>query len=742
MKRISVFLIAVVLITGVVGFGGCNEEANEPAIFTYAGNTTVMSQTISPMGGTIEAGHSGTPIDGIEVEFPEGALTEDTNISLGYNTGTLTPNEGIYAGVAFTIDTGNVSQFGQAVIVKAPFENIDGTPVPYYVDSDGRLHPTLLLEVDRATETFTFAIFHASTFTWIVSLLAGSETLSTTLSEPVILSYETGYYPAYDSFQIDNEETEYTEGGECFGMSAFSTWYYMQKKYQYIEGNLYPNYMEKIDTDADGNPLYGQDIIATRAHIAISQVWDTVYSGPVGSALTLSDADKWASITSAMENTAGPVLIYLQESIPFFFGPHAVAAYAYNNHGHLFIYDPNHEGEEEYIEYDIPDRSFHWYGIFDDLALLGDYHSITDEPEEPYENILEDADANFHGSGIATIDVTSHSQGQAVDERNIVLRGKIHSSQVLITELKVYRGFTQLGSTKVGYSGSFSLSVSLESGFNSLYFITKGKDDQGDPIQVPNSMSELGLLIIVDEEPIYFPDPNLRAAIREAISKPTGDIYPSDLEGLTELDAAWKDIANLTGLEYCGSLTSLVLAKNQISDISALSNLTSLEVLSLEGNQINEISPLSNLTSLTFLALDSNPIDDISPLANLTTLEILVFYDNPIEDISPLVNLTNLTDLGLEYGQISDISPLVTLTNLEWLSLVGNQIEDISPLTNLTNLTHLHLGDNEISDIEALVDNPGLAEGDRVYLYNNPLNSDSINIYIPQLEARGVDVYY
>jgi hypothetical protein len=41
-----------------------------------------------------------------------------------------------------------------------------------------------------------------------------------------------------------------------------------------------------------------------------------------------------------------------------------------------------------------------------------------------------------------------------------------------------------------------------------------------------------------------------------------------------------------------------------------------------------------------------------------------------------------------------------------------------------------------------LVDNPGIDADDEVYLWNNPLNSDSINTYIPELEARGVTVYY
>ena len=201
-------------------------------------------------------------------------------------------------------------------------------------------------------------------------------------------------------------------------------------------------------------------------------------------------------------------------------------------------------------------------------------------------------------------------------------------------------------------------------------------------------------------EVVTFPDPNLEAIIRVVIGKPTGDIYPSDLDSLIHLSADFKHIADVTGLEYC--------------------------------------------TSLTWLALNGNQISDLSPLANLTNLTSLELYANMIQisDISPLASLTNLTYLGLWSNQISDISPLANLTNLTSLHLQLNQISDISPLTSLTNLISLYIGANQISDVSPLVDNGGLSEGDQVSLGANPLSSDSINIYIPQLEARGVVVYY
>ena len=267
-----------------------------------------------------------------------------------------------------------------------------------------------------------------------------------------------------------------------------------------------------------------------------------------------------------------------------------------------------------------------------------------------------------------------------------------------------------------------------------------------------------------EEEAVTFADPNLEAAIREAIGKPTGPIYPSDLEGLPSLSASEKNIADLTGLECATSLTSLGLDDNQISNVSPLANLTSLQQLWLGDNQISDISPLANLTSLTGLYLYSNQISTISPLANLTNLMSLSLRYNQISNISPLANLTNLTwldlegnqistisplsnltsltGLSLQYNQISNVSPLVNLTNLQQLWLGDNQISDISPLSNLTNLTWLDLEGNQISDISPLVDNEGLSEGDEIYLTGNPLSSDSINIYIPQLEARGVIVDY
>jgi len=93
------------------------------------------------------------------------------------------------------------------------------------------------------------------------------------------------------------------------------------------------------------------------------------------------------------------------------------------------------------------------------------------------------------------------------------------------------------------------------------------------------------------------------------------------------------------------------------------------------------------------------------------------------------LNIANLT--GLEYR-----------TGLRYFYLHLNHISAISAIANLANLTVLYLQINRISDIGPLVQNEGLGTGDLVNVQVNSLSSDSINIYIPRLKARGVTVIY
>ena len=83
--------------------------------------------------------------------------------------------------------------------------------------------------------------------------------------------------------------------------------------------------------------------------------------------------------------------------------------------------------------------------------------------------------------------------------------------------------------------------------------------------------------VVEAQTPVNFPDANLVVRIREAIEKPTGAIYDTDLQTITILNANNSEISDLTGLEYCINITELSLNNNQIDDIGALACLTSLQ---------------------------------------------------------------------------------------------------------------------------------------------------------------------
>jgi hypothetical protein len=114
-----------------------------------------------------------------------------------------------------------------------------------------------------------------------------------------------------------------------------------------------------------------------------------------------------------------------------------------------------------------------------------------------------------------------------------------------------------------------------------------------DPATTISMSQDCSITANFDEgEAVTFADPNLEAAIREAIDVPERPIYRSDLAGLTSFSASARNISDLAGLEHCIDLTHLDLSHNQIGNIAPVGNLTDLAYLQLDLNQISNISPL------------------------------------------------------------------------------------------------------------------------------------------------------
>ena len=235
---------------------------------------------------------------------------------------------------------------------------------------------------------------------------------------------------------------------------------------------------------------------------------------------------------------------------------------------------------------------------------------------------------------------------------------------------------------------------------------------------------------------INIPDPNLRAAIAEAIGlPPSTPIFRGHLGNLTRLDAINANISDLTGLEDATNLRRLNLGaeyveaegrsinSNSVLDFSPLTGLTKLRSLSLGDNNISDISVVAGLTNLTDLNVDNNSVSDISAVSGLTNLTSLFLGNNSISDISVVAGLTNLTDLNVDNNSVSDISVVSGLTNLTSLFLGNNTISDISVVAGLTNLTDLNVDNNSVSDISAV---SGLTNLTSLFLGNNSISDISM----------------
>ncbi|MBN2858517.1 MAG: hypothetical protein JXN63_08975, partial [Candidatus Delongbacteria bacterium] len=480
-------LMLAVILVGMLVWSCSEEGSTEPqittdsgAIFAIGDDVDIVTETLSDAGGTIAISGTGTHLDGAFFIFPAGALPSTTNITIGYNEGTLNLPEGMSSSGAKTlsIHTDGVSKFSQPVEITIPYYDEQNLPIPFYVDENKQLKPVLVTNINKIDKTLTFLTTHASLWTWIIDLFTDTP------------DEDTKFRPAVDGFQIVNYGSTINNGGECFGMTTFAQWYYDTKMES--NGEFYSKYMNFVGIDSQGNNLTGQDVIATRSHSASNQSWN--WSEYILPNINTDDEYRYNSIVTAIKLTKRPVNLSIKrvDENENFIGGHAVLAYGVDeDDGQLFLYDPNHPGETTEIIYDLRNSTFQQYGNYSRFFLNG---TGTYDLSESFENIFVDAEHDFTSDNMPNISITSHENGESIYSRNINLYGVVESSEILIKQLDVLvedERFT----TSVSEDGSFTVGISLNIGRQSLRFVTK--DESGEIISPNNIDSNPFILNVV-----------------------------------------------------------------------------------------------------------------------------------------------------------------------------------------------------------------------------------------------------
>jgi len=468
----SFFVFAMLLGTGGCGGGGASGTdwasgiPATPASYT-AGTTAMLAQaTIDPAGGTLE-GPAGSPLEGVVVTFPAGAVSAPTVFHLGHDQGgafTHIP-AGEQPSLVLVLESEGQREFGQALRIEFPFTDPDAYPVPYYITPEGALRVLEPLPLDRASGRAGFRTWHASNFAWKNTLPASGDRI-----------YFNGFRPGTDGFSFANTiRDEYAPGGRCVGIAAFTKWYKLTHG-----GGLYSMFTDIVPSKAKERSITAQEVLATRAHLS------TALAGAGFD--PLPPAQAVVSIQDAL--MAGEVGVQIGVSGN---GDHALLAIGFSDN-QIAVYDSNWPGQWKAIDYAFSadgKTSTIGYGAWHEVNVMGDPPQI-----EGFASMLRDAQAGFHQENQTQIEVTSHENGEEVGEYEVQLEGKLHSGQVRIEEVRVqveYEdgswGEEQTKSLAVGQE-DFQVALELVAGENRIHFKTSGKDMSGALVDIPNDKSK------------------------------------------------------------------------------------------------------------------------------------------------------------------------------------------------------------------------------------------------------------
>jgi Leucine Rich repeats (2 copies) len=173
---------------------------------------------------------------------------------------------------------------------------------------------------------------------------------------------------------------------------------------------------------------------------------------------------------------------------------------------------------------------------------------------------------------------------------------------------------------------------------------------------------------------IFIPDPDLNAAIREALQKPAGPITQQDMLNLTELNACCRNVTSLEGLETASNLTVLTIQFNHLTSFSLPAGLTKLNTLDISSNPLTNCVLPSGLTNLTTLLMEGDGLTNLILPGGMTHLVRIELAENHFASLNLPEGLTNLTILDLTSNQLASLTLPPDITKLNSLIVEGNPL--------------------------------------------------------------------
>ncbi|WP_298340843.1 T9SS type B sorting domain-containing protein [uncultured Algibacter sp.] len=213
----------------------------------------------------------------------------------------------------------------------------------------------------------------------------------------------------------------------------------------------------------------------------------------------------------------------------------------------------------------------------------------------------------------------------------------------------------------------------------------------------------------------FIPDDNFEQALIDLgfDTPPLDDNVPTaNINSITNLDIATRNISDLTGIQDFQALTNLDCSENQLSVLDVTQN-TNLTELYCSNNMLTNLD-VTNQTNLVRLWCFNNQLSslDVSLKPNLISFRC---ENNQLTSLN-ISNLTGLNILTCEQNQIMALD-VSDSANLSRLQCGNNQLTNLD-VNNNTNLSFLSCEQNQITNLN-LRNNNRLAF---LYCFNNQIS--------------------
>jgi hypothetical protein len=312
---------------------------------------------IGSEGGVISLPNS-SPLAGSYVRFAPASVDRPVSVSIGTVTGRYRHSPGSISETALYVDLGDYEDLAQPIEITISYadteEEAQKVPTGLCIDEEGVITPVITIYINEEDGTFTILTYHSAIYTYYF--------LDDINDYPE--SADTEFLPSEDGFSEVNQGSSMFSGGECYGMSSFSKWYFLNHKTGEEDAFFDLFQSPEMGVSPTGDVIVPQDIIATKAFQYTTKESMILFTteSRFSSYITINNdgTESYRNDNSVAVRCIMDSLIFWKEPVEVGIygaaGGHSVLAYRYeiiDSTIIIYIYDPNFPGDDNQILHTI-----------------------------------------------------------------------------------------------------------------------------------------------------------------------------------------------------------------------------------------------------------------------------------------------------------------------------------------------------------------------------------------------------